>query len=137
MITELTQKILLLKRTQIARVVKILQEFLDKPEPLNKDRFQTVYSIAAEMFGRGILTQSRIYPLVLGRRFIAYQMRDDGYSIQDIASCLVRTTQSVVYSLKAMDDVFKNPNVFQLEMAYWNEFQKRLKEKDNDKTGEI
>ena len=137
MTTELTRKILLLNRTQIARIVKTLQEFLDKPEPLNKDRFQTLYSIATEMFGKGILTGSQIYNLVLGRRFIVYQMRDEGYSFADIASCLVRTTQSVVYMYKVMVEALDNPRIFKLEMAYWDEFQKKLKEKDNDKTGEI
>ena len=105
---------------------------MEKKEPYDGKRFQTLYGIATEMFGQGIYTSSREFELVLGRRFIAYQMREEGYSFPRIGKYLIRHHASVMYMCKKMEDVMQYPEIFKLEMAYWDEFQNKLKEHDTN-----
>ena len=136
--TELTRRCLLLNRSYRSRLARILQESLDRTEPVNDgERFCVLYKIATSMFGQGILTGSRDYNLVLGRRFIAYQMIVEGYSLSAISRKLMKSVASVIHMHKMMQDMFDHPNVFKLEMARWTEFQKLLKQKDDDKTRTI
>ena len=110
----------------------MLQESLEKKEAYDGKRFQTLYGIATEMFGKGILTSLRDFEVVLGRRFIAYQMREEGYSFMTIGRHLIRHHASVMHVCKMMEDIFTYPKMFQLEMAYWEEFQNKLKEHDTN-----
>lgn len=129
--TELTRQCLSLNRSKRERLVRLLQESLEKPEPADDTRFQTLYEITTDMFGNGILTSSRDYELTLGRRFIAYQMVQEGYSYSAVGRYLVRHHSSVMHMCRMMEDALRFQ--FKPEMAYWLLFQKRLNEKDNEK----
>ena len=134
--TELTKQCLSLNRANRERLVKILQESMLKPEPAgDKVRFQTLYNIATAIFGNGILSGSRNYNLVLGRRFIVYQMHSEGYSYPVIGKNLGRHHASMIQMHRMMENVFDYPQYYDLEMAYWKDFQKRIKE--HDETREI
>lgn len=101
------------------------------PEPIDdNERFCTLYNIATDIFGNGILTGRRDYNLVLGRRFISYQMHQEGYSYTVIAKHLVRHHSSIMHMQKQMANVLELPNYYALEIAKWNDFQKRIKEYD-------
>lgn len=129
--TELTRQCLSLNRSRRERLARLLQESLKMPEPSDDTRFNTLYEIATEMFGIGILTSSRNYQLTLGRRFIAYQMVQDGYSYSAVGRYLIRHHASIMHMCRMMEDVLRFQ--FKPEMSYWNEFQKRLKEKEDEK----
>ena len=133
--TELTKQCLNLSMQDRKRLIRLLQESVDNPKPLDEGRFGVLYAIATEMFGNGILTSSRNYNLVLGRRFISYQLIVEGFSYSDIGRNLIRHHASIMHCRKMMEDYFKYPEMFKLELAYWNEFQKRLNE--HDKTRKI
>ena len=130
---ELVRQCLSLDRGKRERLVKMLQESLVRIEPTDDSRFKTLYNIATEMFGNGILTGSRDYNLVLARSFIVYQMHNDGYSYHVIGKCLVRHHASAIHMYKRMENIFDYPDYYALEMAYWNEFQKKLKEHDKSR----
>ena len=131
--TELTKKCLSLNRSYRERLVKILQESLNKPELWDDAKFKVLYEVATEMFGNGILTSSRNYELTLGRRFIAYQMVQDGYPYYAVGKYLIRHHSSVMHMCRMMEDTLKYQ--FKPEIMYWNQFQKKIKE--HDKTREI
>lgn len=131
--TEITRKCLCLDRKDRERLVKILQESLTKKGECDEKRFKVLYDIATELFGHGILTSSRDFNLVLGRRFIAWQMHSEGYSHSAIGRHLVRHHASVIHMLKMMEDVFAYDEIFQLEKSYWILFQRKLREHENDK----
>lgn len=125
---EIVNKCLSLNRHRRERLVKILQESLQEKEHKdNGERFQVLYEIATSMFGKGILTSSRDFNHVLGRRVIACQMKNEGFSFPVIGKHLMRHHASVIHMQKMMDDVFRYPEMFKLEMAYWHEFQKKDK----------
>lgn len=126
--TELTRRCLSLNRKNREHLIKVLQESLEEKEHCCDERFQILYKIATDMFGQGILTSSRDFSLVLGRRFIVHQMREEGYSYPAIGKHLIRHHASVIHMQKMMEDVFRYPQVFSLEMTYWDMFQKKLKE---------
>ena len=133
--TELQKQCLSLDRGKRERLVKLLQDSLNRPEPTDESRFQTLYEIAKGMFGNGILTSSRDYNLVLARSFIVYQMRNEGYSYQSIGKHLVRHHASAIHMYKRMENIFDYPGYYAIEISYWKEFKKKLKE--HDKSREI
>lgn len=128
--TELTRQCLSLDRGKRERLARLLQESLARPEPTDDSRFQILYEIATKIFGNGILTGSRDYNLVLGRRFIVYQMHNEGYSYPAIGKHLVRHHSSAIHMYKQMENIFDYPEYYGLEISYWKEFQKQLKEYD-------
>lgn len=128
--TELIKQCLSLSRVDREKLTKILQESLLVPEVSENDRFQQLYEIASGLFGYGILTNRRDYNLVLGRRFIAKQMSEEGYSRQATSRCLVKSHASVLHMIKQMDIIFEHPDYYALEIAQWNQFQNKLKEYD-------
>lgn len=133
--TELITQCLTLNRGKRKELIKVLTESLDRPEEKGEERFNLLYKIVTEMFGNGILSGCKQYNLVLGRRFIAYQMHNEGYSWTEISRLLKKDHSSVIHMYKMMDDIFDYPEVFYLEISHWNIFRKTLKE--NEQTGEI
>ena len=135
--TELTRRCLSLNRKNREHLIKILQDSLEGKEHCEVDRFKVLYEIATDIFGQGILTSSRDYPFVLARRFIVYQMREEGYSYSSIGRHLIRHHASVIHMQKMMEDIFQHPHIFSLEMTYWDMFQKKIKEYEtNERTNQ-
>lgn len=126
--TELTNRCLALNRHRRKILIKVLQHSLEEEQHDNEERFKVLYDIATSIFGNGILTSSREFNHVLGRRFIACQMRAEGFSFPVIGKYLKRHHSSVIHMQYMMDDVFRYPDMFKLEMGYWHIFQARLKE---------
>lgn len=131
--TELTRRCLALNRQSREQLIKMLQDSLHVTREHDGSRFATLLKIAEEMFGKGILSNSRNFPFVLGRRFIVYQMREEGYSYSVIGRHLIRHHASIMHMQKMMEDIFNYPGVFGLEMAYWDEFQQKLKDYETNK----
>ena len=128
--TDIIRKSLVLERKQRERLIKILQDSLVEKTEHDGRRFHTLLTIAEEMFGKGIQSGSRDFQLVLRRRFIVWKMRGEGYSWSEIGRNLIRHHASVIHMWKMMDDIFRYPEIFQLEMAYWEEFDKKVREYD-------
>ena len=133
--TELITQCLTLNRGKRKELIKVLTESLERPEEMAKERFNLLYKIVTEMFGNGILSGCKQYNLVLGRRFIAYQMHNEGYSWTEISRLLKKDHSSVIHMYKSMDEIFDYPEIFHLEISHWNIFRKTLKE--NEQTGKV
>ena len=125
--TELTRRCLSLSKSQRERLIKRLQESLNERED-DGSRFVTLLNAATEVCGQGILSSSRDFNLVMGRRMIAYQMRLEGYSLMTIGKRLIRHHASIIHMIRMMEDVLHFQ--FNLEMGYWNLFQQKIKEYD-------
>lgn len=125
--TELTRRCLSLSKSQRERLIKRLQESLNERED-DGSRFATLLKAATDVCGKGILSSSRDFNLVMGRRMIAYQMRSDGYSFPSIGKMMVRHHASVIHMVRMMEDALHFQ--FNLEMGYWNLFQQKIKEYD-------
>ena len=125
--TELTRRCLSLSKSQREKLIKRLQESLNERED-DGSRFATLLKAATEVCGNGILSSSRDFNLVMGRRMIAYQMRSEGYSFPSIGKMMVRHHASVIHMVKMMEDALHYQ--FDLEIGYWNLFQKKIEEYD-------
>ena len=125
--TELTRRCLSLSRSQREKLIKKLQESLNERED-DGSRFATLLKAATDVCGKGILSSSRDFNLVMGRRMIAYQMKSEGYSFPSIGKMMVRHHASVIHMVRMMEDALHFQ--FDLELGYWNMFQQKLKEYD-------
>lgn len=125
--TELTRRCLSLSKSQREKLIKKLQESLNERED-DGSRFATLLKAATDVCGQGILSSSRDFDHVMGRRMIAYQMRSEGYSFPSIGRHMVRHHASVIHMVKMMEDALHFQ--FNLEMEYWNKFQQKIKEYD-------
>ena len=124
---ELTRRCLDLPKPQKIRMIQVLTESLEERED-DGSRFHELFTIAEGLVGAGILTQSREWHCVLGRRMIAYQMRQEGYSLMKIGKCMNRHHASVVHMVGMMEDIFRYPGVFKEEEEYWNKFITKVKD---------
>ena len=86
--------------------------------------------IATDVVGDGIMSKSREFKCSFGRRMIAYQMRQEGFTLTKIGIYLNRHHASVVHMIQMMEDIFKFPGCFKMDEMYWNEFIKKLNEYD-------
>ena len=132
--TELTNRCLSLNRLDKVKLIRLLHDSLSEQGLSKEERFQELFAITTEMFGKGILTSLRNFELVLARRFITYQMVEEGYQREDISRLLFKHRATILNMYKMMEEMFRYPHIFQLEMAHWNDFQKRLKEHDKTRT---
>ena len=128
--TELTRRCLSLSKSQRETLIKRLQESLVEKED-DGSRFATLLKAATDVCGQGVLSSSRDFNLVMGRRMIAYQMKLEGYSFVTIGKRLMIHHASVIHMVRMMCDtmVFR----FKDEMEYWNKFQEKLKEYETDR----
>jgi hypothetical protein len=126
---ELTRRCLYLSKSDKQRLIRILSESLEEEEKVDDgSRFAILYKAATDVCGQGILTSSRDFNLVMGRRMIAYQMRLEGYSLMTIGKRLIRHHASIIHMVRMMEDALRFQ--FNLEMGYWNLFQDKIKEYD-------
>jgi chromosomal replication initiation ATPase DnaA len=125
--TELTRRCLSLSKSQREILIKRLQESLNERED-DGSRFATLLKAATDVCGQGVLSSSRDFNYVMGRRMIAYQMRSEGYSFPSIGKMMVRHHASVIHMVRMMEDALHYQ--FGLEVGYWNMFQQKIKEYD-------
>lgn len=126
---ELTRRCLYLKKEDRQKLIRILTESLEEEEKEDDgSRFATLYKAATDVCGHGILTSSRDFNLVMGRRMIAYQMRQDGFSLMTIGKRLIKHHASVLHMVRMMEDAFTFK--FKEELKYWDKFQQKIKEYD-------
>jgi chromosomal replication initiation ATPase DnaA len=132
--TELTRQCLDLTKKNRKRLIKILEDSLIEKED-DGGRFHILLSIAEDIVGKGILSRFRDLNLVIGRRMIAYQMRQEGYSLMAISKKLTRHHSSVMHMIRMMEDAIKFQ--FRPELTYWEEFQQKLHEHEKKISSEV
>lgn len=129
---ELTLQYLSLPMEEKEELIKVLNaSIIDEIE--DDGRFHLLLKVATEIVGEGILSRSREYKCVMGRKMIAWQMREEGYSLMAIGRRMGRHHATIVHFLKLMEDIFKFPGVFKTDEAYWKQFKNRLKEYETDR----
>ena len=72
------------------------------------------------------LNDSRKREDVAGRMCIAYQLRADGYSTNEIGKLVGRDHATILYLCKQMEVCIKYPNSYRSESDMWEEFQSML-----------
>ena len=127
--TELVDRCLALHKDARARLIDILKDSLTIKERMNIHcRYYQLLRVATEILGHGIDSKCRDASCVIGRMLIIYKMRQEGYSSTQIGMVLERSHASVLNLERKMEDAFNYPEVFKIEIAYWNMFTQKLKD---------
>ena len=130
--TELTQRCLNLSNTAKRQLIKELELSMEQEIEDDGSRFMTLYRVATDMCGKGIVTKNRDRMLVIGRSLIAYKMREEGYTYENIGKHMRRHHASVMYVVNLLQDAID----FSLEpeVSMWKEFNERIEEYDKTRT---
>ena len=124
---EIIGKCLRLPKKERARLAELLKESLNEKANAPK-RFRELLIVASNILGKGIDSKCRDTSCVIGRMLITYKMRDEGYSLNQIGIMMGRHHSTILHLERMMEDVFRYPDCFKNELAYWNVFIKALKE---------
>ena len=111
-------------------LIKILTESLTEEREDDGSRFSVLYKAATDVCGNGILTSSRKFDLVLGRRMISYKMREEGYSFPTIGKHLIRDHSSIHWLDKKMREAFEIG--YDYDLAMWELFNQKIKQYENE-----
>lgn len=134
---ELTQRCLMLSNTEKTRLISALKASMETEPENDGSRFFLLYKAACDIFGKGIVSSSKLRELVVGRMMIVYQMRTEGFSLQCIGRHLVRHHAAVYHLQKQMENVFKFPHFYPKEIELWDRFQKNIKEYEKKARGQV
>lgn len=125
--TNLMQQCLSLPKEERERLSYMLNESLKEKKNANR-RFKELLEVATSLLGFGIDSKCRDSSCVIGRMLIIYKMRQEGFSSTQIGLMLGRSHATILHFEKKMEDVFVYPEIFKIEIAYWNMFIKMLEE---------
>lgn len=128
--TELTRRCLDLSKANKEKLIKVLTESLENEREDDGSRFALLYKAATDVCGQGILSSRRDLNLVIGRRMIAYKMRNEGYSLTTIGRHMVRHHSSVIHQVRMMEDALQMR--FDYDCALWELFNIRVKEYEKE-----
>lgn len=82
--------------------------------------------VMSEIMGESVGVRSRRSNLTWGRYMVAYQLRQDGFSLVEIGRVLQKNHSSIINGLKKMDNMLDYPWAHKLEISFWERFQKEL-----------
>lgn len=124
---ELTRRCLDLSKASKEKLIKVLTASLaDEEREDDGSRFSILYKAATDICGQGILSSRRDLNLVIGRRMIAYKMREEGYSLTNIGRHMIRHHTSVLHQVRMMEDALAMK--FDYDIALWELFNQKVAE---------
>lgn len=105
----------------------ILRQLLEENEcpPSIGLRFPFVLACAEQATGRK-LSRERSKDNTTFRAFVAYKLREEGYTYSDIGKMLQRDHSTVMHLCNIMRDMLSVPMAYQDEMKMYREFERLL-----------
>ena len=95
----------------------------------NCTRGVELLDIYSEVTGRRPNLFSRDKDDVWAKTMVAYQLLEEGYSLESVARQLYRKDHSsVIHYRQKMQDALDVPQAYQDILPIWNEFQKRIQD---------
>lgn len=93
--------------------------------PPVEERFPVVLK-AAEQATSWMLTDSRERENTLIRSFVAYKLREEGYSYADIGKMMKRDHSTITHLANRMRDMLSLPNAYKWEVQQYKRFEEML-----------
>lgn len=87
-----------------------------------KDRYPEVLQ-AAEIVTEKKLTKERCRLNTNIRAFVAYRLKEEGYSYREIGAMMMRDHSSVTHLTNRMRDMLSLPNVYREEIELYRQFE--------------
>lgn len=91
-------------------------------------RFRELLEYASLLCGDNIMSRARDHYSCIGRMMIAYQLREEGYTLSEIGRQMGRHHATIIHMCKMMEDVLLYRTAFRIEYTFWVEFQKLIKD---------
>lgn len=123
---KLVRRCLGLPNEEKERLIRLMQETMTVEREDDGSRLHTLYKAATNVVGGGILSDSTLRKAVIGRKMIAYKMREEGYSHKSIAEALKRSRTSARHLCNLMADALALPHIYKYEVECWNKFNELL-----------
>ena len=92
-----------------------------------KKVFEGYYRAACEIAQGDVLARSRLFSRVWGRFFIAYKLREQGYTVTAVANAIRKHHATVIFGVRQVESMLRMPNIYIKETKLWNKFEKCLK----------
>lgn len=105
-------------------ILRRLREQNGVPPPV-EERYPSVLK-AAEQATSWMLTDSRERENTLIRSFVAYKLREEGYSYADIGKMMKRDHSTITHLANRMRDMLSLPNAYKWEVQQYKRFEEML-----------
>ena len=105
-------------------ILRRLREQNGVPPPV-EERYPSVLK-AAEQATSWMLTDSRERENTLIRSFVAYKLREEGYSYADIGKMMKRDHSTITHLANRMRDMLSLPNAYKWEVQQFERFGRLL-----------
>ena len=105
-------------------ILRRLREQNGVPPPV-EERYPSVLK-AAEQATSWMLTDSRERENTLIRSFVAYKLREEGYSYSDIGKMMKRDHSTITHLANRMRDMLSLPNAYKWEVQQYKRFEEML-----------
>lgn len=83
-------------------------------------------AIAAAVLGVERIEDDRRVRNVFGRKMVAWELREEGLTLEVIGDLLGKDHSSVSYMLNEKDSMMRFPAVYEKELDYWTRFKKAV-----------
>lgn len=107
------------------RVAERILDVKDEPVLNAGDRCAALVAVAEQVLGCG-LDDTRKESSVRIRRFVAWRMRQEGYTFNDIAKPMGVDHSTVHHYVKVMRDEFEMPSVFRNDIGMYHTFNETI-----------
>lgn len=99
------------------------------PEGIEKEDVRSVakryIDVMCDIVGQDILKTRRMVP-VWARNMVAYQMRQEGYSVTAVGECLGLDHSSITHCSGKVRDMLAHPRLYAQEIRIWQKFKETL-----------
>ena len=122
---ELVHQCLSLSVDEKKQLIHRIKESIEGHDSWRADRLLEIYH---DVTGRRVNLYSRDKDDTWGKAMVAYQLIQEGYSLESIAMQLCKSNHSsIIHYRQKMQDALDMPGAYQDILPIWNEFQKRIK----------
>lgn len=128
---ELTRQCLALSKARRAYLIRVLKDSLSQKDKIeDSERFTILLKAATAVCGDGIMSKSKAFLPTLGRKMIAYTMREEGFSLASIGRFLDKDRTTARTLAMKMEDAITYQ--FKEDMPLWRAFKNLVAEYEKE-----
>ena len=103
----------------------------DYPVMLIADRYKQLLEAAESVFDRKMQQGRDIYDVMM-RRFIAYKLREDGYTYSQISRVMGKNHSTIIHLIHQMEDYFSLPAAYKEDIKKYLKFHSMVMQDENE-----
>lgn len=125
---KLLKKVEAMSSSDKKELIEHLQNSLvieDYPVMIIKDRYKQLLEAAESIFERK-MQKGRDIEDVMMRRFIAYKLREDGYTFSQISRVMGKNHSTIIHLIHQMEDYFSLPSMYKEDIKKYLKFHSKV-----------